>query len=232
MLARGPRFARGVAVFRVKICGVTTPADAKLAADAGADAIGINFYAKSKRCVSSDDALAIVDAAAGRLACVGVFVNEPATRVVAVATRLGLAAIQLHGDEPPESLAEYGSRPLIRARRVGAGGLDELAADLAACQAAGANVAAVLADAPSPGGYGGTGHVFDWRSVAGHHAVLGCPLLLAGGLAPGNVADAIRSVGPQGVDVASGVESSPGVKDPQKTAAFVRNALAALADGA
>ncbi|MEN1678648.1 MAG: phosphoribosylanthranilate isomerase [Planctomycetota bacterium] len=215
-------------MFRVKICGVTRPTDAVLAADSGADAIGLNFYAKSKRFVPASEASPIVNAVRGRVTCVGVFVNESPRRVLEIAESVGLDAIQLHGDEPAATLAEFGATPLVRARRLGPGGLAELAGDLTACRDAADNVAALLVDAPAAEGYGGTGHTFEWQAIQGHGPVIDCPLILAGGLKPENVAEAIGVVQPHGVDVASGVESSPGIKDAVKTEAFIRNALTAL----
>ncbi|MCA9235465.1 MAG: phosphoribosylanthranilate isomerase [Planctomycetales bacterium] len=220
-------------MFRVKICGITNVDDALAAIDAGADAIGLNFYAKSPRCVSTDVAREIAAAVGDRALVVGVFVNESPTGMMGVATEVGLAALQLHGDEPPEMLARLPDRPLIHAQRMGAAGLAPIVADLAACRAAGRAPDAVLVDAPAaPGQYGGTGHTLAWHELASEAAALGAtPLILAGGLNAANVADAIRAVRPYGVDVASGVESSPGKKDADLVRRFVAAAAAALADG-
>ncbi|MAT68047.1 MAG: phosphoribosylanthranilate isomerase [Planctomycetaceae bacterium] len=220
------------AMFRVKICGITTVDDARQAVDAGADAIGLNFYANSPRCVSIDAAREIADAVRDAALVVGVFVNESPTGMMGIATEVGLGALQVHGDEPPELLARLPDRPLIRVRRIDQQGVAAVAADLAACRAAGRAPQAVLVDAAAaPGQYGGTGHAIPWELLADHDAALGeTPLILAGGLKPDNVAAAIRAVRPAGVDTASGVESAPGKKDPQKVAAFVAAARAALTE--
>lgn len=219
-------------VYRVKICGVRTEADALAAADAGADAIGLNFYPRSKRRLTRDQAAGVAAAARGRVACVGVFVNEPADRIRRLVDQLGLHAIQLHGDEPPDTVARLAPTPVILARRIGPSGMAGVAGDVTACRAAGRPPAALLADAPVAGGYGGGGEPFDWRQVADRGESLGgVPLMLAGGLTPENVAEAIRVARPEGVDVASGVERSPGEKDPLRVAAFVAAALGELVGG-
>ncbi|MEM6331606.1 MAG: phosphoribosylanthranilate isomerase [Planctomycetota bacterium] len=221
-------------VFRTKICGVTRLGDARSAYAAGADAIGLNFFAGSKRCIDDATAGAIANDLRGKLSLVGVFVNASAEEITRVASRLRLDAVQLHGDEPPALFAELA--PLhatgvaaIRARRLDANGLPAVAADLAACRDAGLAPDAVLIDSAVPGEYGGAGVTLDWASLPPDAVTsLGTPVLLAGGLTPANVQQAIFATQPHGVDVASGVESAPGVKDPQLVQQFVAQAHAAL----
>lgn len=217
-------------MFRIKICGITNSDDARRAVDAGADAIGLNFYAQSPRYVTIDAARKIADAVRDQTLVVGVFVNESPTGMMGVVTEVGLGAIQVHGDEPPALLERLPDRPLLRVRRLTEAGLDAVAEDLEACRAAGRAPDAVLVDsAAAPGVYGGTGHPVAWDALRDYDATLGAmPLILAGGLTPDNVAEAIRVVRPAGVDVASGVESAPGKKDPAKLAAFVAAAQAAF----
>lgn len=214
-------------MFRIKVCGVTSPEDAAMATEAGADAVGINFYRESARYVPVPSAAAIVEAIRGRGTAVAVFVNERPSTIEAICGELGIAAVQLSGDEPAEVAARI-RVPLIRTVHVGSGsGLDVLP-DYPC--------AAFLIDAAVPGKYGGTGRSLDWnalgRSAGGPYLRIGGdpsagpgkPWMLAGGLTPENVAEAIRVSRPFGVDVASGVESAPGKKDPGKTRAFVENA--------
>lgn len=221
-------------MFRIKICGIKTIADAQAAVDAGADAIGLNFYEKSPRYVSTEAAADIAGAMPSGVTLVGVFVNSPAEQMNRVASNAGLHAIQLHGDEPPTLLGELdSSRRIVRARRWSERGLQDIAEDLQACLKLGSRRAdAVLLDAAVAGQFGGTGSRLPWAEVRDHSQWLGeTPLILAGGLNPENVAEAIRTVRPYGVDVASGVESSPGVKDPGKVRAFVEAAHAGFAEG-
>ena len=123
-------------MFRVKICGVTTPADAQAAWAAGADAIGLNFYPRSSRYVTSGQAREISSSIPASIQRVGVFVNMPAEDILRIADQVGLTAVQLHGDEPPEFLAALPKLPIVRARRIDADGLAGVVADLAACRAA------------------------------------------------------------------------------------------------
>lgn len=232
-------------MFRVKICGITNVDDALAAIDAGADAIGLNFYATSPRSVALHQAAQISDAVRGRAQCIGVFVNHDQQQIATVCQAVGLDGVQLHGDETPELVAALSNRPsservasknepspqrsLIRARRMTEDGTSELAADLAACRSAGGVPDALLVDAYTPNQYGGSGATLQWDLFADYRQWLGeLPLILAGGLTPENVADAISIVGPHGVDVASGIESSPGKKNAAKVGAFVSKALAAL----
>lgn len=219
-------------MFRIKICGVTSAQDARMAVDAGANAIGVNFYPGSKRCVSVCTAAAIADEVGDAVQLVGVFVNEAPNRINEFAARIGLDWVQLHGDEPVSDLALIDPQvKIIRVHRLDSEGIDAIATDLAACGVAERFPNALLVDAPGePDQYGGTGQTVPWQSLADHTAWLNeLPLVLAGGLTPTNVADAIRTVHPAAVDVASGVESSPGTKDGAKVRDFVTVARAAFA---
>jgi phosphoribosylanthranilate isomerase len=217
-------------MFRVKICGITNVADAQAAVEAGADALGLNFYPRSPRFLAPEKAAEIVAAVGRRAVKVGVFVNADAREICETFDRLGLDLIQLHGDEPPEMLPELGERPVVRAVRLGPEGLRPVEEYLARCRALGVVPQAVLVDALVEGLYGGSGKTADWAAL-GRYPTGGTlpPLVLAGGLTPENVAEAIRAVRPAAVDTASGVESSPGRKDPARVAAFVRAAREALA---
>ena len=225
--------------FRIKICGITRAPDCIEAINAGADAIGLNFYQESSRFVDDEafeqlqsflfarDSLQFV--LNRRIETIGVFVNETTERIAEIAAELRLSGIQLHGDEPPEFLASLPTLPIVRARRMDDRGVAAIADDLRACQAAGRLPDAVLVDAMTPGRYGGTGETLSWAGLADYRTWLGdAPLILAGGLTPENVADAIRTVRPAGVDVASGVESSPGVKNHAKMHRFIDAAKAAF----
>lgn len=234
-------------MYRVKICGITTPDDALLAAEAGADALGINFYAKSPRQVSPQQASVILQElrrafSPAQVAVYGLFVNEAASfirqTVADVAEERDPAelAIQLHGDESPEFLQELaqGSFPLpvVRAFRANAQDLRKEAAYLARCGVLKYQPQAVLLDALVDGSFGGTGQTVDWAALAPYQGQFqGLPLILAGGLSPENISQAIAAGRPWGVDVASGVEISPGKKDPAKVYAFVAAAKTALSGG-
>jgi phosphoribosylanthranilate isomerase len=209
---------------RIKICGVTLADDAARVAAAGADFLGLNFWPGSKRYLAPDRAPAIAAAArgAGRIAVVGVFVNAALADITALAGAVALDVIQLHGDESPDAaraVAAATGRPVWKALAAGAAG--------ALAQLDAWPVDAILLDAPAAG-RGGSGQVFDWqlaRDARRAHPAL--RLVLAGGLGPDNVAAAIAAVAPWAVDVASGVESAPGVKDPAKLAAFLAAARGA-----
>lgn len=217
-------------MFRTKICGITTPNDARAVGEAGADAIGLNFYPPSPRSVTVDAARAIRDAASD-LQVVGVYVNAAVAEITRAVSELSLSAVQLHGDEPPELLADLPELPVVVARRMDERGVGPIVDHLAACAAAGRSPDAVLIDAAAPGAYGGTGKTADWALLSRNRDQLGdLPLILAGGLKPENVADGIRAVGPHGVDTASGVESAPGLKSAERVRAFVTAATAAFAE--
>jgi phosphoribosylanthranilate isomerase len=217
-------------MLRIKICGVTSIADALAVSGAGADAIGLNFYPGSSRFVSHSRAAEIAAALPPNTQKIGVFVNSAADEVRQAATRLSLDWVQLHGDEPPEFLARLGGIPVLRAFRLEAVGLAAISSYLAECQELDAMPGMVLLDSFRAGAYGGTGLLLDWKLAATYHRLKGVPpLVLAGGLVASNVAQAIREVRPAAVDTASGVESSPGRKDHAQAAAFIAAAKAAFA---
>jgi phosphoribosylanthranilate isomerase len=197
---------------RVKICGLTRPEDAAAAYLAGADALGVIFAPGSRRRVGVAQARQVLDAAGPLVARVGVFVDASAPEVLAAVDGAGLSAVQLHGRADAELVTLLAVRvPVIRAVR--------WTPDLDLASVAQGPVAAVLVDGPDPG----SGRPFDWVSAAGHLG--GCRWMLAGGLTPENVAAAIERLAPTAVDVASGVESAPGVKDHAKIRAFVAAAV-------
>jgi phosphoribosylanthranilate isomerase len=202
---------------RVKICGVTRLEDAKEAWAAGADALGLNFYPRSPRYVQPEVAAALARTRPALGAVVGVFVNESPDTIRARVRECGLTVVQLHGDEPPEACTGFGV-PVIKALRVR--GPEDVAK--ARTYVGAGDVATLLLDGAAPG-YGGGGVTFDWSLVA-RLTDAGLPVLVAGGLGPDNVAEAVRATRPYGVDVASGVESSPGIKDARAVRAFIRNA--------
>ena len=219
-------------MFRIKICGVTRPEDALAAAAAGADAIGLNFYPHSARFVGDEQARRIAAAVPAGVARVGVFVNAAADEIQRAFDRTPLDLVQLHGDEPPEFLCRLGDRPVVRVFRVGSGGLAAALEYLDRCRQLGVVPRMVLADAAAGRAYGGTGELADWSALRGYPAAdWHPPLILAGGLPPDNVADAIRAVRPAGVATAGGVESAAGTKDAgliRRFAEAARNALSRL----
>ena len=232
-------------MFQVKICGVTTAADARMVAAAGADCIGLNFVPGSPRFLDLDAALAVADAVPDHVLLVGVFAGSPVEEIARTARALGLDAVQLHGHvtagsgpvDPPERCVELAPLPVIRAVRLEpetfADRLASARAWVSQAAAAGRLPVAVLVDATaprtaSPGVLGGTGERVDWPALARVES-LQVPLALAGGLTPENVAEAVRTTGLGAVDAASGVEAGPGRKDPGKVAAFVAAARRALA---
>ena len=201
---------------RVKICGITRGGDARAAAEAGADAIGLVFYPPSPRFLSVERAVEIRDALPPFVSAVALFVNPDAAQVAQVLGRVRPAMLQFHGEETPQFCAQFGV-PYIKACRVRKG------ADLLEYLRPFSTAAGWLLDSPVEE-YGGVGERFDWSLAP---AVRDRPIILAGGLTRDNVAEAIRHVRPWGVDVTSGVESAKGVKDVAKIAAFiaeVRNA--------
>ncbi len=197
---------------RVKICGITSVADALAAAELGADAIGLNFWPRSRRYVAPEAARAIVRALPPFVTAVGVLVDPTRDEALRCADLSGVRVLQLHGDEPA-SLCAALPLPVVKAIRV---------ADSHALAAlASYEVAAFLLDSASPG-FGGSGRTFDWSIAAA--AAAEARVILAGGLDPENVAEAVRTVRPWAVDVASGVESSPGVKDVDRMRRFIQQA--------
>ena len=200
----------------VKICGITTEADALLAVGLGADAVGFVF-APSPRQVAPQAVRRIIERVPPEIVTVGVFRNESPTRVVEIVNGIGLKAAQLHGNETPADTAWVAERVAMTIKAFPAGHrniarIDDYGAE------------AVLVDAESPG----SGEVFDWRLAEG--VVDPARLIVSGGLGPDNVGDAIAHLRPFGVDVSSGVESEPGRKDPRKIRAFVRAARAAAGE--
>jgi len=197
---------------RVKICGVTRTEDALQAVALGADAIGLVFYAPSPRAVSLHQAQMIVQAIPAFVTVVGLFVDADPDFVRTVTSSLRLDLLQFHGDETPEICESYG-HPYIKAIRVKSDtNLVQYTKDFSAAKA-------LLLDTYTEGMAGGTGQVFDWRLIP---PLLGKPIILAGGLRAENVAEAISQVQPYAVDVSGGVESSKGIKDVAKMAAFMQ----------
>lgn len=197
----------------VKICGITSCSDAIAAVRAGADWLGLNFWARSRRWVSLEQAREIVASVPPETRMVGVFVNAPRAEVERTATLVGLHLLQFHGDESAQ-YCEGWPWPVIKAFRVHA------VSDLEAARAY--RVDYFLVDAYVPGHYGGTGQKGNWEAIARWKPER--PVILAGGLDADNVGEAVRLVRPFAVDVASGVETSPGVKDPHAMRRFVENA--------
>lgn len=207
----------------IKICGITNLEDAKVAAEAGADALGFVFYEKSPRNVSPDTAFEISRHLSGRIERVGVFVNQNEDVLCDVGDDAALTAIQMHGDNEDPHVAD-----LVVARRplkvlVGVS-MHRPNPEGWASTFESKNVFAFLADSGSASKLGGTGETFDWQeSVKALDKLKGLGrLVLAGGLNPENVGEAIRIIRPWGVDVSTGVEVSPGKKDPEKVRAFIQ----------
>src|SRR5262245_56064358 len=203
---------------RVKICGVTTPDDVRLAAAAGADAIGLNFYPKSPRYVRPAGAAPLLRAVPPFVDAAGVFVGLRIRQISAIAYQLGLGTVQTFAD-PDDADDPYPFRFVAAFRVKDQAGLDDITRYLDRCRDGGRLPAAVLVDAHVEGQLGGTGKAAPWNLLADFRP--GVPLILAGGLTPDNVVDAIRAVRPWAVDVASGVEASPGQKDPDKVRRFI-----------
>lgn len=197
---------------RVKICGITRPEDAAAAAAAGADAIGLVFHAPSPRAVTAEQAGAVVAALPPFVTAVGLFVDPEPAAVQGVLAAVPLDVLQFHGGEPPELCAAFG-RPWLKAVRMRPG------TDLHAAAARYAGARGLLVDTYRPGMPGGTGETFDWSEIPPD---LARPLILAGGLTPENVGEALARVAPAAVDVSGGVERARGIKDPSRVAAFVR----------
>ena len=203
----------------VKICGITSEADALAAAEAGADAIGLMFYEGSPRHVTLEQAKAISAALPQHVMRVGVFVNAEEAFVHQALTECMLNILQFHGDETPEECSRYPVMTLKAFRVKG----EETLAELEAYPSAGYLLDAYVKDA-----LGGTGATFNW-DLAVRAQEFGKPIFLAGGLTPENVVEAVRKVQPFGVDVSSGVESEPGRKDAEQMRTFVAAAKGALA---
>ena len=200
----------------VKICGITTVADARLAVQAGADLIGLNFYPPSPRYISESTAKVIRSVLPQHVRCVGVFVNAEREHIDAYVRALALDAIQFHGDEDAAALTDW-SVATIKAVRIGS---ETFLPD----QLEGIQADYLLLDTYSSRGYGGTGEPFAWERAATLPRLTLDRTILAGGLNAENVATAVEAVRPWAVDVASGVESAPGRKDAAKLHAFINNA--------
>jgi phosphoribosylanthranilate isomerase len=198
----------------VKVCGVTTPADAEGCVAAGVDWIGLNFVPSSPRCIDLGRAKAIRDAVRGRAELVGVVADRSEAELIELRRDAGLARLQLHGDEPADLVKRLGALA-YKALRIGG------PEDVARAQD---YEGLILVDAKVSGALGGTGRTVDGALAAA--LARSRPILLAGGLGPANVAAAVQSVRPWGVDTASGVEKAPGVKDLEAVRAFVENARA------
>jgi phosphoribosylanthranilate isomerase len=200
-------------VIKVKICGITRAEDAIAAVEAGADALGFIFYPDSPRFIETEDALEIIKKLPPFVTTVGVFVDEGIDRINRFSKAAGVDAVQLHGQEPPEFCRKI-ERRVIKAFRVK--DTEDISIigdyDLRTC----------LLDTYREGTPGGTGETFDWGIAVEAKKI--CRIILSGGLTPGNVADAVAEVAPYAVDVGSGVESAPGIKDHDMVAEFIRNA--------
>lgn len=202
---------------RVKICGLTRAEDAQAAHDLGAWALGFIFYPKSKRFITADAAKRII-AALPAARSVGVFVNQT-DEAISIATQAGLKGIQLHGDEAPDDFRRLRAAftgIVIKALR------PKTEADLQAIADYKDLADYILLDAAIGNEYGGTGHTGDW-SLAQKAAVFGIPVIVAGGLGPDNIAEAHAQTNPYALDLSSGVEASPGIKDPAKLQALFAN---------
>jgi phosphoribosylanthranilate isomerase len=197
---------------RVKICGITRVEDALTAVKIGADAIGLVFYAASPRNVTISQAQEIANKIPAFVSVVGLFVNAEASFINEVISQVKIDLLQFHGDETPEECAQY-ARPFIKAIRV------KIDTNLVQCSKDFSAAKALLLDTYTEGVAGGTGQVFDWNLIPKQ---LAKPVILAGGLSAGNVAQAIQQVSPYAVDVSGGVEISKGIKDAAKIAAFMQ----------
>jgi phosphoribosylanthranilate isomerase len=202
---------------KVKICGITNLADALAAIEAGADALGLNFYEKSPRHVSIKSAAEISKQMPPFIMRAGVFVNADEDLVTRAIAECSLSLLQFHGDEPPEFCTQFGLMSMKAFRIRDVESLKEIP---------NYPTDAYLLDAYSPDARGGTGEKFNW-DLAIEAQKFGKPIFLAGGLTPENVADAVRKVKPFGVDVSSGVESAPGKKDHARVRAFIQAVRAA-----
>lgn len=207
----------------IKICGITTVEDALTVADAGASAIGLNFYRASPRCVTRAQARLITDRVSEDIDVVGLFVSDPAHRAAQIVGEVGLTAVQFHGDQSPSEIQRFQQlcphTPVIRAFRVGSA-TKSFQTQWQEFDVLSTPLTAILVDAWSPERYGGTGQIVESNLLNGSKQ-LNCPLILAGGLTPDNVADALTTIRPWGVDTASGVEISPGVKSAELVKRFV-----------
>ena len=196
---------------KVKVCGVRSIEEAEASIDAGADALGFNFWPQSARYITPRAAREVISRLSPVVSLVGVFVNEEANRICDIASELQLSAVQLHGDETPDFCARLGTLKTIKAIRVGQDFDLNVIRNYAVCM--------VLLDSRVKGSYGGTGQSFDWRIAI--EAKRLAPIILAGGINADNAWDAITQVRPAAIDVCSGVEAEPGRKDLEKLGRFM-----------
>lgn len=213
----------GVAVFKIKICGITNPKDALAAQESGADAVGLNFYSKSLRSLTDAKAERVIEVLNDEITRVGVFVNMATEKINRIASQTKLDYIQLHGNESSAQAAEM-SVPVIRAIRIINNDLESAKKEIAEWDVS--NVATFLLDAGSNAQFGGTGTQLPWDSLETLRTEKG--FVLAGGLNCDNVAQAVKSARPAGVDVASGIEKFPGAKDHEQMKLFINESKAAL----
>ncbi len=205
-----------------KVCGLKTVENALQVSECGVDAIGLNFYSKSKRSVTSEIARNVVEQVPSHVEPIGLFVNHTLDEIHRITSVTGIRTVQLHGDETAEFAAQLKKLSVIRAIRVDSESISALAEELENYQRQGVELRACLIDAKVDGAYGGTSHTAPWDLIANEYDYENWPpLILAGGLSAENVAEAVRIVQPWGVDTASGVESSPGVKDLDLVREFV-----------
>ncbi len=203
---------------RVKICGITRVEDAVAAVNAGADAIGLVFYAKSPRFVMIEQAQKIVAVIPPFVSVVGLFVNAPKAEIESILSKVRLDILQFHGDETPGDCEQI-KLPYYKAIRVKAD------TNLVQCTVEFSSAKALLLDAHNESAFGGTGQTFDWSLIPKN---LTKPVILAGGLTAENVGQAIQQVRPYAVDISGGVEASKGIKDAAKIAAFMRGVSNAI----
>ncbi|MBT4011697.1 MAG: phosphoribosylanthranilate isomerase [Planctomycetaceae bacterium] len=217
------------ALFKTKICGITSVADAQACCAAGVEAIGLNFYDASPRCITVSQAVEIAAVVGNQIQLVGLFVNHTVDDVRSIHQEVGLQYVQLHGDEDPGYLRQLKDLPLIKAFRCRQKEMPEIVDFLAACTTLDITLQAILLDAFQLGCYGGSGQRLDWETLKSRsHLFGGYDWVLAGGMDADNVAAAITVACPTAVDVASGVESSPGKKDAELVRRFVASAIAAF----
>ncbi len=217
--------------FRIKVCGLLSASCVGHVVSAGADAIGLNFAPNSRRYLSPQLCPKVAEAIPQGIVRVGVFVNEPIQQIESLKAIAQLQFIQLHGDEPTEMMRDLPAGSVIRAIRLRNEDFSPITAFVSECERLDTMPAAILVDAHSPTAYGGTGRILDWSALSGWREWIRIeiPLILAGGLSPENVAEAIQIVQPAGVDTASGVETVRMEKDRELTAKFVSEAGRAFA---
>ena len=200
---------------RVKICGITRVEDARAVVDNGADALGLVFYAASPRAITIEQAHAITAVVAPLVTIVGLFVNPESDEVRSTLARVPLGLLQFHGSETNDECNQFGV-PFIKSIAVG----DDV--DVLSCMHGYPDASGFILDAAQPQTHGGGGETFDWKRVPEHPPAA---VILAGGLTPANVAQAIHATRPYAVDVSSGVESSKGIKSADKIAAFLKGVM-------